>query len=122
MERVAAIKTLGKLLGKEMGYRVDPKAPTADERKEARERLPALTAERQRLEKLEMDRKVAVLAADQEYQAIRAARIKAAKAAQEVACTARSYKITVGNTMAGMFFSVKAEGDSWEEVIRKVKA
>ena len=32
-----------------------------------------------------------------------------------------SYKITVGKTVAGLFFSVQAEGDSWEEVIAKVQ-
>ena len=37
MERVVAIKRLGKLLGKDFGYRADSRAPTAEERDRARE-------------------------------------------------------------------------------------
>jgi hypothetical protein len=36
MDRATAIKKLGKLLGKNLGYRVDPTAPLQHERDEAR--------------------------------------------------------------------------------------
>jgi len=44
MERTIAIKKLGKMLGKSFGYRVDPRAPSREEREEATRRLPVLTA------------------------------------------------------------------------------
>lgn len=121
MERIVAIKRLGKLLGKEMGYRVDPKAATAEEREEAKQRLPELTAERVRLDKAVNDRRAALLAGDQEYQSLLASYRAARKAAQETGGVTNSYKITVGNSVAGMFFSVMAQGDSWEEVIAIVE-
>lgn len=121
MERVVAMKKLGKMLGKSFGYRVDPKAPTAEERAAALQRLPALSAARQEAEKAMTDRKAAVLAADQEYQALVAAFRAAREAQGNAGSTARHFKITVGNSN-GMFFHVKAEGDSWEDVIEKVNA
>ncbi len=122
MERIVAIKRLGKLLGKEMGYRIDPKAPTPEARAEAKAKLPALIAARQEASKAVEDRRVALLQGDQQYQELTAAYRALRKETDQTASIARHYKITVGNSVAGMFFSVMAEGDSWEEVIEKVSA
>lgn len=119
MERATAIKTLGKLLGKKLGYRVDDRAPTQVEREAARAELLATIPERDKLKEQCETRCRAILAADAEYQTILAARRAAQKKLDELGSITRHYKITVG-TSEGMFFCVKAEGDSWEQVIDKL--
>ena len=42
------------------------------------------------------------------------------KAWEELASEARHYRLTVG-TSNGLFFSVKAQGDNWADVVAKVK-
>jgi len=123
MERSTAVKKLAKMLGKGFGYRIDIKAPTPDEREEAKAALPAAVAERDRLKELKQKRYEAVLAADAEYQSLRQAHTEAHKKAGNLSSILHRRKITVGNSMnLGGFgmFSVKAEGDSWEEVIEKL--
>jgi hypothetical protein len=120
MERSAAIKKLGKLLGKSLGYRVDLKAPTSDERAAAQAMLPALTEEKRKAEEAVRLRRTAILAGDCEYQELVAAHKKMQEEWSRVAGMTRQHKFTVGTTN-GMFFMVKAEGDSWEEVISKVE-
>lgn len=119
MERTAAIKKLGKMLGKSLGYRVDPRAPTSEERAEARRQLPALNEARQQAEKAMTDRRQAILAADQPYQDLVAAWTEAKQKASATASVLHHFKFTVG-TSNGMFFHVKAQGDSWEDVIAKL--
>ena len=120
MERAVAIKKLGALLGKSLGYRVNNKAPNADERVAAKAGIPVAFAERDHLDRLLQERRRAILAADQEYQTLRVRYAAAKKLADELSSAARSYKFTVGIS-SGMFFHVKAEGDSWEDVIEKVR-
>jgi hypothetical protein len=119
MERATAIKKLGKILGKHFGYRVDPKAPDQDEREEARARLREETPKREALKKALEDRKTEILNADAEYQRLRAEYIEAGKICAKLSSATYHYRITVG-TSGDMFFSVKAQGDSWEEVISKL--
>lgn len=119
MERAVAVKTLGKMLGKSLGYRVNPKAATAEERAIVKQQLPALTVAKQEAEKAMKDRREAILAADQQYQDLIAAYKEARECQERAFSITRHYKITVG-TSNGMFFHVRAEGDSWEEVIEKL--
>lgn len=119
MERVVAIKKLGKILGKSLGYRVDPKAPTREEREEARRRLPDLTAAKQQAEKAMIERRQAVLAADTLYQELVAAHKAARERADRTFSITHHFRITVGTT-SSLFFHVKAQGDSWEEVINEL--
>jgi hypothetical protein len=120
MERTVAIKKLGNILGKGFGYRVDPKAPDQEERDAARIELKAANAEREDIKsKLEARRK-AILEADAEFQSLQAAYTAARQHADKLMSRSYHYKITVGNTVGGMFFSVKAQGDSWEDVIGKL--
>lgn len=124
MERAVAVKKLAQLLGKNMGYRVNPKAPTAEERQAAKEALPALSAALHEAQKAMHDRRERLLAEDSEYQTL----IKTYEAAENLRGKTRgitsSYKFTVGTSMSvgglGMF-NVRAEGDSWEEVIAKLQ-
>ena len=121
MERAVAIKKLGALLGKSLGYRVDPKAPKQEDRDAARAALPAAAAERDALKEKRDARYKAILEADAEYQSLVAAHKAARDRTEKLLSIMRHYKITVG-TSNGMFFSVRAEGDSWEAVIDKLKA
>lgn len=119
MERSVAIKKLGQLLGKKLGYRVAANAPTKEEREAARAELVLARAEHNRLKDQREARYQAILAADPEYQSIKAACSKARERSGKLSGITCHYKITVG-TSEGMFFMVKAEGDSWEEIIDKL--
>jgi len=119
MERTVAIKKLAKLLGKSMGYRVDPAAPTADERAEAKEQLPALIEAVSKAEQAMNERRRSVLAADTEYQTLHAAYIDVRKCKASVAGKLHSFKFTAGQS-GDLFFSVMGQGDSWEQVIEQV--
>lgn len=121
MERTVALKRLEKLLGKKLGYRIDPKAPTSEERQAARTALHEAIAERNKIKEQRDARYKAILAADGEYQALFAAAKAASERADKLSSATRHFKITVG-TSEGMFFVVKAEGDSWEDVIDKLSA
>jgi hypothetical protein len=119
MERSVAVKKLSKLLGKSLGYRVDPKAPDQDDRDEARAKLPAATAKREDLSKRMEARRVAILQADTEYQQLKAEHAEAKKCCDELFGITCHYRFTVGVSNS-MFFHIKAQGDSWEEIIAKL--
>lgn len=119
MERSIAIKKLGALLGKSLGYRVDSKAPDEDERTEARAKLKSASAERDTLGKQREARLQEILQADAQYQRLKAAHAGAKKRCDELFSISHHYRFTVG-VSNGMFFHVKAQGDSWEEVIAMV--
>lgn len=119
MERSVALKTLGRLLGKKLGYRIDPKAPTQEERETAKAALSPAIEERKRLKEQRDARYEAILAADTEYQNLLSSYRAASENVDVLLNVMRRRKITVG-TSEGMFFLVKAEGDSWEEVIDKL--
>jgi uncharacterized coiled-coil DUF342 family protein len=120
MERHIAIKKLTKLLGKNLGYRVDLKAPYKDERDEARAKLKEVGVEREALREKVRARCNALLAADEEYQRLKADMTVASKTWDELASKSRHYRFTAG-VMNSAFFVVKAQGDSWEEVIDKIQ-
>ena len=119
MERAVAIKKLGKLLGKSFGYRVDPAAPDKDARAEAREILRQIGPQRDAIEKAMEARRAELLKGDAEYQRLAADYQEARKHCARLASTLHHYRFTAG-TNAGLFFHIKAEGDSWEEVIEKL--
>jgi hypothetical protein len=119
MERAVALKKLGKLLGKSLGYRVDPRGLNAEDRDAAAREARALSAEFKAAEEAEIARRKAILEADPEYQRLRA-ETKRLKDAKDTAWSrSHHFKFTVG-TSNGMFFVIKAQGDSWEEVIEKL--
>ena len=121
MERATAIKKLGKILGKHFGYRVDPKAPDQDARDEALEILRKARPEREALRAAKEARCKALLQADEEYQRLKADYAEASKHYDRLLATTSHYRVTVGTT-SEMFFHVKAQGDSWEDVISKLNA
>lgn len=116
MERAAAVKKLGKILGKSLGFRVDPSAPTSDERELARAEAKALSARLSAAAKAEIERRDAILAGDAEYQRLKAETSLLRNAKDKAWSKSHHYKFTVGK-YNGMFFHIKAQGDSWEDVI-----
>lgn len=121
MERTTAIKTLGKMLGKGFGYRINTKAPTREQREVATDALPSAIEDRNKLKEQRDARYKALLLGDAEFQRLDAAAKSAGKRVDELSSIKRSRKITVG-TSRGMFFMVSAEGDTWEEIIDKLKS
>lgn len=121
MERTVAIKKLGKILGNKLGYRVNPKAPTRDEREAAKAAWPAVADARNKLKEKWEARRRAILEGDEEYQRLSAELKEVREKADLLQSIQHRHKITVG-TSNGMFFTVRAEGDSWEEVIDKLTA
>ena len=119
MERQVAIKKLGKILGKSLGYRVDLKAPVEDDRIEARAELKVAVAERDALSKQKDARMAELLQADAEFQRLKVATAQARKRCEELQGITMRYRFTAG-TSNGLFFAIKAQGDSWEEVIGKL--
>lgn len=121
MQRSTALKKLNALFGKSAGYRIDDKAPTPEERAAAKAELQDAVAERDRLRAAKNARYEAVLKADPEYQALAEASRAASRRTDKLSWTTRHYKITVGkSSMNGLFFSVMAEGDTWEEIFDKL--
>jgi hypothetical protein len=119
MERSVAMRKLSKLLGKTLGYRVDPKAPTEEEREQARQQLAVLREARQRAEEALQERR-RVLLEDQQYQDLLAAYRDARKQVDKTLSLTQQFRFTAGQAN-GMFFHVMAQGDSWEEVIAKLE-
>jgi hypothetical protein len=119
MQRADAIKKLGKLLGKNLGYRIADKAPTREERATAKAALTIAIAERNKLKEQKDARYRAILAADAEYQSLFANYKAASEHVDVLASVTRHYKIAVGISNS-MFFHIKAEGDSWEEIIEQL--
>ncbi len=123
MERAVAIKKLGKILGKSLGYQVDPKAPDQDERDKAREKLRETAPKRDALGREKNARRDKIvneaLKADAEYQRLKSEYAEAEKICSDLSAITSHYRFTVGVSNS-MFFSVRAQGDSWEEVISKL--
>lgn len=119
MERAVAIKKLGKILGKSLGYRIDPKAPDQEKRDEASAKLREAIPKRGAIAKEVEARRAEVLRADEEYQRLKDDYAEAEKVCNDLFSITRHYRITVG-TSNSMFFHVKAQGDTWEQVIGKL--
>jgi predicted component of type VI protein secretion system len=121
MERAVALKKLRRLLGDKLGYRIDPKAPDAEVRAQARTDAKRLGEEYQIASNARRARLAALLAADAEYQQLEAEATRLRNARDKASGTSHHYRFTVG-LVSELFFSVKAQGDSWEDVIAQLEA
>lgn len=118
MNQSQAIAKLKAALGRGFAYRLDPKAPKPAQRQDAADKLraallckkSAADAAKARYEELLKDPK---------YVKLRAEADALSKECDKLAATTRHYPITVG-VNNGMWFSIKAEGDNWQEVVDKV--
>lgn len=120
MERAIALKKLGNLLGNKLCYRVNSKAPTSEEREAAKIELAACLPTKTKLKEQMEARYRQILADDAEYQRLSAEYKAARERSDKLWGITHRHKFTVG-VSNGMFFAVKAEGDSWEEVIGKIE-
>lgn len=118
------MKRLSKMFGSKFRYRVDPSAPSADERERTRTDLPALLKTREAAERAMRERQ-RVLLLDPEFVQLEAEWKAARKAHAEAASALHHFKFTAG-TLDGAggleFFRVHAQGDSWEDIFAKLKA
>lgn len=99
-------------------YRVDPKAPDADERERLRAEFQRTRDAMRAADDARAKRLAEVLAADAEYQRLKAAHAEAKRAHEAVPASHR-YRISVGRDHQ-FFISTVAEGDNWSEVVDKV--
>jgi len=123
MERAVAVKKLSKLLAKGWSYEINPKAPTAEEREAARAQAKSLAETVTVAANMMRDRREMLLKNDPEYQRLLAEYRAATKAKDKNSGSLHSYKFTVGHVdnLGGFgVFHVKAQGDSWEDVIAKL--
>lgn len=118
MDRSAAIKKLTKLLGPKFAYEVMSSAPTKEEREVAQSELRAAFATSKAASEKMDARKLELLKADPEYQRLLSEYTTVRERQSELQAIALTYKITVGTV--DVFFQVKAQGDSWEEVIETI--
>jgi hypothetical protein len=117
MNQAQALAKLRKVYGTRVCARVDDKAPTESERDEARAKLRDANAKKKEAaEALEARR--AELLRDPVFQKLRAEHQAADREASELLGRTYRHRITVGVAVAG-FFSVKAEGDNWSDVVAK---
>lgn len=120
MERSVALKKLSKILGKNCGYQIDPKAPDQDERDAAKAELPAAREDQERLEKARQERASFLLRNDNEYQILKKAHEVAKERREKLSEMMRWYRITVG-VSTSLFFEIKAQADTWDEIFAKLE-
>lgn len=120
MERAVAVKRLHKMLGKNFGYEIDPKAASAEERAAAQAVQKPLHAARDAVVTELRARMEYLLEHDAHYQKLKGEAAIARKAVEANSAILMRHKITVG-TVNGMFFSVAAQGDSWEQIFEILK-
>lgn len=119
MDRSTALKRLRKMFGASFAYRVNDRALTGEARAEAQEELKAAQSARDEVKARKEARFESVLAADSEYQSLKSEYRAACDRTNNLAGRVFARKITVG-TANGLFFSVKAEGDSWEQIFAEI--
>lgn len=119
MNTTQAMTQLRKLLGPKAGLR-DTKKPTSPElREEQRARRLIVNAQKKEAEEALEARRKAVLAADPEYQRLHAA-WRAARDLQEMTPHGTCHRYTAG-IVGSMFFVVKAEADTLDELVTKCR-
>lgn len=119
MNITQAVSKLRTLLGNKAFYRLDPKAPDAEQRAEARlkciEVRESLAEVKAQLER----RREELLNGDSLYLQLDAKRIDLQKYRDDLRNKTLRYKVTIGTANSICFF-VEAEGDSWNEVFEKL--
>lgn len=120
MNRNQALAKLRPILGKQMGYREDRTAAVGEARDQLRASNIALQERKKAAKEALEARRIAVLAADAAFQSLLDA-YTAVSAECEKAPSSSNRRITVG-IVSPMFFSVRAEGDNWAEVVEALTA
>lgn len=120
MERRIALRRLRNMLGKNFAYQHEPNAPSPEQREQARERHTELCAERDRIRNASEERRKQLLDNDPEYVRLQAEWQEIRKQIEANNVPLLTYKFTVG-TANKLFFHVEAQGDTWEEIFRKLE-
>jgi hypothetical protein len=118
MNERQAIAKLKKKIGPKIGWRYNKGALDAEGREQERQRLIAMRAEEEALKEA-LDAMRAKLLADPEYVQLRERWHNAKEAADMARSRSYVHPITVGR-MGDMFFTVVADGDTWDDVVQKV--
>lgn len=120
MNKSEALAKLSKLLGPNTGYRVDPKAPRAADRETIRANAKVARVASDAADAALRARRAELLAADPTYQRLKAEAAALSAASDEARGGLHRHRVTVGRS-SGMFFHIKAQGDTWAEVVAKVE-
>lgn len=121
MNQTQALAKLRKLLGPKLGYQLNKNALNASGREKARAEHQAAIARKNTAKDAVQARRIWLLANDAEYQGLLAQYDGAHKESDSLGGGRYTCPIVVG-VSSGLFFSVKAEGDNWQEVVAKVEA
>lgn len=119
MNRTQAIAKLKKVLGPDMGYRENPKALLAEDREAVRVKRDVVQDVHRGIKEALDKRRQEILAADEEYQHLSREYQRTRKALEALNGNLFARRVTVGKC-SDLFFSVKAEGDNWQEVVDKL--
>lgn len=120
MNQTQALTKLRKIIGPKVSYRIDSKALPADEREAKQAKVRELRAKKQAAEEASAARRAELLR-DPVYRALRAEVNALDAEIGKHLHAAYAKRITVG-VVGGMFFSVRAEGDNWAEVVAAAEA
>lgn len=117
MERTTAIKRLQKRFGPKFMYRVADKPSSAEARAEHWQLFQQTKAEVEALNAREKE----IIDAIPEIQDIRAKRRELIQTRERARGWASYYRYQVGTNMHGFAFAIEAQGDSWEDIFRKLE-
>lgn len=120
MTPTEGVKRIKKLLGSKAAWRDNGHASSEETRETAKAAAVAAKAEYESL-KGKRDDLMRRLLDNQEYQALVQQTKDARQAWEEQQGRTHRYKIRVG-TVEGGFLMVKADGDNWADVVRKLEA
>lgn len=121
MNQTQAIGKLRKVLGDRLAYRLDRKAAKAEARGEARVKAQEAAASKTAAEALRRERMDFLLGQDAEYQRLNDEVKELTKEHERLRSITLRAPITVG-VDTGWSFSVRAEGDNWDEVVAKIES
>lgn len=119
MNQTQAIAKLKAAIGPGFAYRLNPAAKKAPQREAASEKARALSPKIEAAKTALAKREAELLAADAKYQEIKADLQAMRRDHSEARSTATACPITVG-TSNSLFFSIKAQGDNWQELVDEV--
>jgi hypothetical protein len=122
MNLTEAKKELRREFGKRAFWRVNPKAPNAEQREKMRERVELLKKDRDELEAARDARRAEILASDARYQELRKAAKEKRDALDELRGTLSSRRVEFGKVTHGLFNVVEGSGDTWAEAFAQYRA
>ncbi len=118
MNQTQALAKLRRVIGAKLAYRIDPKAQDAEGRTEQLALARKLSEEFNALEAAQHARRVELLK-DPVYLEL-TAKLNAVRKERDAARWYSSHKRIAVGVDSGMFFSQRADGDNWDEVVSKV--